>query len=173
MVDIKPEWPKGYSRLGAANVGLGNWDDAVEAYKRGAPTEIIAVNTSIHLEGKHQVDSAAGLQLEPQNETAKKALEDTLAGRAKARSGGAGGVGGGLFGADFMGRVAMDSQTRPLLGDPEFMSMLRDVQQNPMQNMTKYLSNPKFQLAMQVTAVSWRCRLLSDKCEITSCLMTA
>ena len=39
MVDIKPEWPKGYSRLGAANAGLGNWDDAVEAYKRGVPLQ--------------------------------------------------------------------------------------------------------------------------------------
>ena len=67
----------------------------------------------------------------------------------------------------------MDAQTRPLLGDPEFMSMLRDVQQNPMQNMTKYLSNPKFQLAMQVTAVSWTSPLLSHECEIASCLVTA
>lgn len=37
VVDLKPEWPKGYSRLGAANVGLGNWDDAVDAYKKGSP----------------------------------------------------------------------------------------------------------------------------------------
>ena len=122
-----------------------------------------AVNTSIRLAGKHQVDRGAGLQLEPQNETAKKALEDTIAGRANARSGGAGGVGGGLFGADFMGRVAMDPQSRPLLGDPEFMSMLRDVQQNPMQNMTKYLSNPKFQLAMQVSTLCWTCQLFELK----------
>jgi hypothetical protein len=49
-----------------------------------------------------------------------------------------------------MMRLAASPKTQPLLGDPEFQAILRDVQANPMESMTKYLSNPKFQKAMQV-----------------------
>lgn len=35
VVELKPDWPKGYSRLGAANIGLQRWDAAVDAYKKG------------------------------------------------------------------------------------------------------------------------------------------
>lgn len=34
-VSIKPEWAKGYSRLGAAYFGLGQLDEAIQAYKDG------------------------------------------------------------------------------------------------------------------------------------------
>lgn len=34
-VELKPDWAKGYSRLGAAYYGLQQWDDAVEAYTKG------------------------------------------------------------------------------------------------------------------------------------------
>lgn len=39
MVDLKPEWPKGYSRLGAAAIGLGDTERAKEAYEKGAQQE--------------------------------------------------------------------------------------------------------------------------------------
>ncbi|EFN59285.1 hypothetical protein CHLNCDRAFT_14958, partial [Chlorella variabilis] len=35
VVELKPDWPKGYSRLGAAHFGLRQWDEAVEAYTKG------------------------------------------------------------------------------------------------------------------------------------------
>ncbi len=34
-VELKPDWAKGYSRLGAAFHGLRKWDDAVAAYSKG------------------------------------------------------------------------------------------------------------------------------------------
>ena len=34
-VDLKPDWPKGYSRLGGALFGKGSTDEAVKAYKKG------------------------------------------------------------------------------------------------------------------------------------------
>jgi len=89
--------------------------------------------------------------LEPQNEGTKKALQDAIAGRASSRSGaGAGGPAGGLFGADFMMKLAANPTTQALLGDPEFQGILRDVQANPMESMGKYLGHPKFKQAMQV-----------------------
>ena len=35
VVELKPEWPKGYSRLGAALYGLERLDEAIEAYDKG------------------------------------------------------------------------------------------------------------------------------------------
>uniref|UniRef100_A0A7N2N6R3 Uncharacterized protein n=1 Tax=Quercus lobata TaxID=97700 RepID=A0A7N2N6R3_QUELO len=34
-VELKPDWSKGYRRLGAAHLGLAHYDDAVSAYKKG------------------------------------------------------------------------------------------------------------------------------------------
>ena len=34
-VELKGDWPKGYSRLGAAHYGLREYDEAVEAYTKG------------------------------------------------------------------------------------------------------------------------------------------
>eukprot|EP00878_Enallax_costatus_P022068 GHUV01023400.1.p1 GENE.GHUV01023400.1~~GHUV01023400.1.p1 ORF type:complete len:318 (+),score=111.77 GHUV01023400.1:746-1699(+) len=34
-VELKPDWAKGYSRLGAAYYGLEDWDDAIKAYEDG------------------------------------------------------------------------------------------------------------------------------------------
>ena len=38
---------------------------------------------------------------------------------------------GGLFGPEFMGRLALDPQTRPLLDQPDFVAMLQDLGRNP------------------------------------------
>ena len=50
MVELKPDWPKGYSRLGAAHSGLKQWDDAVEAYGKGA--------SHLHM-ARHQCEAAS------------------------------------------------------------------------------------------------------------------
>lgn len=34
-VSLKPDWAKGYSRLGAAYFGLQQYDDAIKAYDDG------------------------------------------------------------------------------------------------------------------------------------------
>ena len=34
-VQLKPDWPKGYFRLGEAHFGLGHFDEAVAAYTKG------------------------------------------------------------------------------------------------------------------------------------------
>jgi hypothetical protein len=35
-VELKPDWGKGFSRLGAAYFGLEEWEEAVKAYEDGA-----------------------------------------------------------------------------------------------------------------------------------------
>lgn len=34
-VELKPDWAKGYSRLGAAYYGLEEWEQATKAYEDG------------------------------------------------------------------------------------------------------------------------------------------
>lgn len=34
-VELKPDWAKGYSRLGAAHHGLGEFAEAIKAYEQG------------------------------------------------------------------------------------------------------------------------------------------
>jgi hypothetical protein len=35
VVELKPDWPKGYSRVGAAAFGVRDYDEAVSAYEKG------------------------------------------------------------------------------------------------------------------------------------------
>ena len=36
MVELKPDWPKGYSRVGAAACGARDFSRAISAYEKGA-----------------------------------------------------------------------------------------------------------------------------------------
>eukprot|EP00798_Chlamydomonas_sp_ICE-L_P007949 gene7949-1165_t len=123
-VSLKPEWAKGYSRLGAAHFGLKSFDSAIEAYEKG-------------------------LTIDPSNAQLKEGLEDSK--DAQDGPPPLGGMGGGLFNSpDMMSKLAMDPRTRGLIGNPGFMAMFADVQKNPT-NMSKYMSDPNFQLLMEVT----------------------
>lgn len=35
-VELKPDWPKGYTRVGAAAFHLRDWETATKAYEKGA-----------------------------------------------------------------------------------------------------------------------------------------
>lgn len=119
VVELKPDWGKGYSRVGAALFGLKRWKDAEEAYSKG-------------------------LEIDPENAQLKSGLEETK----KAAEHKAGG--GGMFTQpQVIGRLATDPRTRSLMGQPDFMAMLKAVDENP-QNMQQYLQDERFQLAMQV-----------------------
>eukprot|EP00210_Caulerpa_lentillifera_P000134 g129.t1 len=50
---------------------------------------------------------------------------------------------------DFMNRLLSDSRTSPLMVQPDFMAMLRDLQTNP-SNMMRYMNDPRMQLVMEV-----------------------
>ena len=46
VVEMKPDWPKGYSRLGAAAIGLGETEKAKAAYEKGARPQRTAASAS-------------------------------------------------------------------------------------------------------------------------------
>ncbi|GFR40723.1 hypothetical protein Agub_g1331 [Astrephomene gubernaculifera] len=60
-VSLKPDWAKGYSRLGAARYGLGEFEEAMEAYENG-------------------------LKQDPANEQLKSGLEEARAAAARPRN---------------------------------------------------------------------------------------
>lgn len=122
VVTLKPDWPKGFSRKGAALQGLRRWDEAIAAYE-------------------------AGLAVDPSNEQLKLGLADSK----KAADAAGKPQTSGLFAQpDVLSRLATDPRTRPLLGQPDFMSMLQEVNRDP-NAMSKYLADERFQLALQVS----------------------
>lgn len=50
-----------------------------------------------------------------------------------------------FVGQAFIERLLSDPRTSPLMAQPDFMAMIRDLQSNP-QNMMKYISDPRMQL---------------------------
>jgi stress-induced-phosphoprotein 1 len=126
-VELKPDWAKGYSRLGAAHLGLGDAASAVAAYEKG-------------------------LALEPANEGLRAGLEDAKkAAAAPPRRGPSGpdGFGQMFQGPELWSKIAADPTTRAYLDQPDFMQMLREVQRNP-SNLSMYLSDPRM---MQVLSL--------------------
>jgi stress-induced-phosphoprotein 1 len=122
VVSIKPDWAKGYSRKGAALHGLRRFDDAVAAFEKG-------------------------LEYDASNEQLKQGLAD-----AKAASTGpdvAEGWGGIFSSPEYIAKLSTDPRTKPLMAQPDFLSMIRDVNANP-RNIEKYLGDDRFQEAIAV-----------------------
>lgn len=120
-VELKPDWAKGYSRLGAAHLGLGDAASAVAAYEKG-------------------------LFLDPTNEGLKAGLADAKKAAAapprRPPPSGVDGIGQMFQGPELWTKIASDPTTRAYLEQPDFMQMLRDVQRNP-SSLNMYLSDPR------------------------------
>lgn len=120
-VELKPDWAKGYSRLGAAHLGLGDAASAVAAYEKG-------------------------LALDPTNEGLKAGLADAkkaaTAPPCRPPPSGVDGIGQMFQGPELWTKIASDPTTRAYLEQPDFMQMLRDVQRNP-SSLNMYLSDPR------------------------------
>lgn len=134
-VELQPDWPKGYSRLGAAYLGQGKAADAAAAYKQG-------------------------LEKDPSNEALKSGLADAEAAAARPSpmetddlgAGGGGGMGalGKAFqGPDVYAKLHNDPKTRVFLSQPDFMAKLKAVQKNP-STLNMFLSDPRMLQAMGV-----------------------
>ncbi|KAL6911899.1 hypothetical protein ACP4OV_000704 [Aristida adscensionis] len=132
-VELRPDWAKGYSRLGAAHLGLGDAAAAVAAYEKG-------------------------LALDPANEGLKAGLEDAKKAAAappRRAPSGPDAIGQMFQGPELWTKIASDPATRPFLEQPDFMQMLREVQRNP-SSLNMYLSDPRM---MQVLSLMLNIKL--------------
>ena len=127
VVSLKPDWGKGYGRKGAALYGLRQFDGAVSAYEEG-------------------------LGFDAGNEQLKQGFSDAKSAAAAASQGGGGAPNtwGAVFSNPaFLARVATDPRTKPMMNQPDFISMIRDVSTNP-RNLEKYVGDERFQGALEI-----------------------
>lgn len=124
-IELKSDWPKGYSRKGAALELLENYDEAIMVYEQG-------------------------LKVDPSNAQLQEALNNCKSSAAKPPSFT---LGGGADGNPFsdpklFAALAMNPKTRDLVADPEVQQLLRGLQKNP-NDISKLLSHPKASQLLQ------------------------
>ncbi|KAJ3289375.1 hypothetical protein HK104_007507 [Borealophlyctis nickersoniae] len=112
-VQLKSDWAKGYSRKGAALYGLGNYEDAAAAYKKG-------------------------LEYEPNNALLQKGLEDA----EMAATGGGDDTFGKLFGPDVWTKISSNPKLAPFLAQPDIVQKIQAIQKNP-SNINMYMQDPR------------------------------
>ncbi|TPX55954.1 hypothetical protein PhCBS80983_g04906 [Powellomyces hirtus] len=117
-VELKPDWPRGYSRKGAALHGLGELPEAADAYK-------------------------AGLQVDPNNAQLKKALDEVEA----AMDAGGENPFGNMFGPEGIAKIMSNPKVAHIISQPDVMMKIQDIQRNP-QNMNMYMQDPRIMTLM-------------------------
>ncbi|KAJ0105957.1 hypothetical protein Patl1_18563 [Pistacia atlantica] len=127
-VELKPDWPKGYSRLGAAYVGSHNYGDAISAYKKG-------------------------LEIDPHNEALKSGLKDAEGAAAKSFRSRApptdNPFNSAFAGPEMWAKLTADPTTRSYLQQPDFITMMQEIQKNP-NNLNLYLKDQRVMQALGV-----------------------
>lgn len=128
VVEIKPDWPKGWSRKGTAAHGLGDLVKASDAYEEG-------------------------LKLAPEDAGLKSGLASVKrAIEAEARADGAPGDNplGNIFNdPGLIQKLMMNPKTRDFLKDPSFMAKLQQMRTNP-QASQDIFSDPRMLQVMGV-----------------------
>ena len=81
--------------------------------------------------------SVVGLEMDPENQLLKDGKAQVEAAMQQPKS--------PFMGQDFINRLLADPRTSPLMAQPDFMAMIRDVQSSP-QNMMRYINDPRMQL---------------------------
>ena len=111
--ELRPDWGKGWSRLGSALQGCGKIEEAHEVFLKG-------------------------IEVDPSNQQIQKGLEVT---KAAMNAPAPREFSNPFGGADVLDRLRSDSRTAALMTDPAFLSKINDLRANP-QNVTKYLQDP-------------------------------
>eukprot|EP00294_Goniomonas_avonlea_P015934 CAMPEP_0114557490 /NCGR_PEP_ID=MMETSP0114-20121206/9859_1 /TAXON_ID=31324 /ORGANISM="Goniomonas sp, Strain m" /LENGTH=577 /DNA_ID=CAMNT_0001742783 /DNA_START=13 /DNA_END=1746 /DNA_ORIENTATION=+ len=124
-ISIKPDWAKGYSRKGAAQHGLGDFEGAIETYNAGLKIEPTnAMLKSGLQEADHEFKMNAGQQ-------AKQSL-------------------GNLFGRpDLLDIIVSSPDLAPYVAQQDFMEMVQNLQKDPL-TFTQYQSDPRCMTLLQV-----------------------
>ena len=126
--ELKPNWGKGWSRLGAAQYGLGDLVAAKDAYEDG-------------------------LKVDPDNAQLKsglKAVDDAVA-REMAEDGVGPDLGMDKLFSDpnMMSKLAANPKTASFLADPSFMQKLDSIRKNP-KDLSLFIQDPRIMTAMGV-----------------------
>jgi len=121
-IELKSDWPKGYSRKGLALFHLKKLEEAKTTYEKG-------------------------LSLEPSNEQIKQALDDVRKAMDDSKRGD--NPFAKLFGEGMWGKLAANPTTRGYLDDPAFVNKLKLLQTNP-NLLSGFASDPKMSQALGV-----------------------
>ncbi|ETL27101.1 hypothetical protein L916_19323 [Phytophthora nicotianae] len=103
-IKTKPDWPKAYSRKGAALHALKRYDEATAAYNDGLKVD---ASNAACLSGIEEVKKAQAAAAQSFNPLAN------------------------AFGPDMFGKIATNPRLAPMLGDPEFVKVLQEIQRDP------------------------------------------
>merc|ERR1711871_1162304 len=104
-VDVKPDWPKGHARKGAALHALKQYTEAKQAYEEG-------------------------LKLDPNDPGCLSGVKEVQK-ILSAPAGSGGGALGGLFNQQMLSKLATHPKFGPKLADPTFKMKLQMMQTNP------------------------------------------
>eukprot|EP00005_Dracoamoeba_jomungandri_P001152 CAMPEP_0174259432 /NCGR_PEP_ID=MMETSP0439-20130205/8252_1 /TAXON_ID=0 /ORGANISM="Stereomyxa ramosa, Strain Chinc5" /LENGTH=550 /DNA_ID=CAMNT_0015343319 /DNA_START=36 /DNA_END=1685 /DNA_ORIENTATION=+ len=123
-IELKPDWPRGYSRQAVALTYLERLPEAAAAYKKG-------------------------LEVEPSNESFKQGLKDVQARMARQQQDSMNAVFGQLFQGDMWGKLRANPKTAAYLNDSAFVNLLNQIQSNP-GLISQYLGDPRISEVMGV-----------------------
>ncbi|CAK7896915.1 heat shock protein Sti1p [[Candida] anglica] len=122
-VKVNGTWAKGYNRVGAAQYGLGNFEDAKASYTKA-------------------------LELDSSNAMAKeglKAIEDIVNARSSQPDGGLGAM---FSDPNLISKLKSNPKTAEMMKDPELVAKVLNMQQNPSANPTQLLSDQRMMTIM-------------------------
>lgn len=122
-VEINPTWAKGYNRVGAAQYGLGNLDDARKAYSH-----------AVELEPTNAM-AQSGLTAVEEAEAARNLQPDLGLGRI-------------FSDPDLVSKLRSNPKTAELMNDPNLVAKLLQIQANPREGMSTMLSDPRMMTIM-------------------------
>ncbi|OHT12567.1 TPR Domain containing protein [Tritrichomonas foetus] len=122
VIQIKPDWVRGHTRLGAALQGQEDWEGAEEAY-------------------------AKALELDPNNQNIKDDLASVRSHKEDFEAQ-AGNAMNNLFSPQNLDMLRLNPQVAPLFNDPSFSAMVEDLKRNP-KNLSKYQNDQRLMIILQ------------------------
>lgn len=124
-VGINATWAKGYNRVGAAQYGLGNLEDAKKAYSKAL--ELDSANAM----------AQSGIKAVEDAENARNAQPDLGLGRIFSDPG-------------LVTKLKTNPKTAEFMKDPDFVGKVLQLQTNPQAGMATMLSDPRMMTVMGV-----------------------
>jgi len=121
-IELKPDWPRGYSRRATALHFLGRLEEAREGYKKAL--EMDPGNATLK-DSLAQVEAALK---EKEEREARMADEDDMAGMQMPPNF------QNPFEGDIIERLRKNPETAPLMDDPELCKKLLEIKSNPDKN---------------------------------------